>query len=341
MPAGALTVANTVQVWSDLTRLAPVVWRNGAMIATEEVQKVMDLVDVDALDQFNRDYSAISDSGFGTVTQEGADYTARFINQYDRLSLTVVKRTDMKIITEDLVEGNKYPEIGRMLTDLGGSLFRTRARDVTHVNFTFAGSTSYTDAQGNSITNAVAKGSTAVVADTHTLADGSNLDNNQSDTPIGESTLRSLENLTVDFPDENGNLTTWGLGGKVLVIPMDVAMEHAAIRLSSQEWNYNSASRDINVFSDNQAHGGAYSYVELRYLATLASGKTDTTKKKYYFALDRKYAKENMIFGDRLAPQMLSPLTDIYNRGMIYGSRTWYDIGTVAAHHIAGCLASA
>ncbi len=341
MPAGSATFANTAAVWTDLTRLAPVVWRSGAMIATEEVQKVMDLVDVDALDQFNRDYSAVSDSGFGKVTAEGADYQARFINQYDRLSLTVVKRTDMKIITEDLVEGNKYPEIGRMLTDLGGSLFRTRARDVTHVNFTFGFSTSYTDAEGNTITNSVAKASYANFADAHTLADGSNLDNNQADVAIGESTLRTLENLTVDFPDENGNLTTWGLGGKVIVIPMDVAMEHAAIRLSSQEWNYNSASRDINVFSDPQAHGGAYSYVMLRYLATLATGKTDTSKKKYYFIIDRKYMKENCIFGDRLSPEMLPPLTDIYNRGMIYGSRTWYDIGSVAAHHGAGCPASA
>src|SRR3990167_7095112 len=158
MAAGAITTANTTNVWADLTKLSPMVWVEGARVAVEEIQPIMDLYDVDPLDEFNKDYGSIADSGFGHVIDEGADYQADFNNQGDTLSLSVIKRGAMFTITEDLVDGNKYREIRIGMQDLGGRLFSSRARDDTHVGFTFAFSSSYTDADGRTVTStAIAK----------------------------------------------------------------------------------------------------------------------------------------------------------------------------------------
>lgn len=329
MPAGTQTGFNSAAVWNDLVKLSPMVWMQGAQTAVEQTQQVMDLYLVDQLDQFNRDYSYIADSGFGKVVVEGADYTTRTINQGDTLSVSVVKRGDAATITEDLVDGLKYREIQKKLTNLGAALFRTRARDATQVNYSFSFSASFTDAEGNAVTNAIAKGSEAIYADTHTMGDGSTFDNLQgTPSPIGESTLRSLQDLTVDFYDENGlPVTTWGIGGDlVLWTSTDVSVDHAAYRLTSQDWNYNSANRDISTFK------GVYRHVKLPYLATNASGTRDTTKEKYYGILDLQYAKDGLIFANHTLPTPDGPFTDMYNGGMLWRSKTRYDIGSIYAH---------
>lgn len=336
-----MTTANTTQVWNDLVKLAPMVWVEGARVAVEEIQPVMDLYDVDPLDEFNRDYGSIASSGFGHSMDEGADYQARFNNQGDTLSLSVIKRGDMFTITEDLVDGNKYREIRMGMEDLGGSLYRTRARDATHVGFTFSFASSYNDADGRPMSNGIAKGSEPIFDDTHAMADGSNTDNELADTAIGEVGLRNLEDLTVDFNDENGIPVSWGLGGKVLVHSTDVGMQHAGLRLTTQEWQYQSAQRDINPFSDQRAHGGAYTQLPLHYLATTALGQRDSTKDKYYFIVDRRYAKRCMIFGDHTNPTPMGPFRDIYNAGHLWQSKSRYDIGVLYAHHAAGCAATA
>lgn len=341
MAAGLQTTSNNASIWSDLTRLAPMVWVEGARVAVEELQPVMDLYDVDTLNEFNREYSSIAESGFGAVITDGADYQAGTNNQGDNLLLTVVKRGSMFSITEDLVDGNKYREIRLGLEDLGGRLFRSRARDATHVGFTFAFSSSYTDADGRTVTStAIAKGSEPIFDDTHTMADGSTFDNELADTPISESALRNLEDLTVDFVDENGQLVSWGLGGKVLVTGLDVGMQHAGLRLTVQPWQYQNSNRDINPFSDQRAHGGAYSHLPLFYLSTTAVGARDTTKDKYYFVLDRTRAKRCMIFANHTNPTPMGPFRDIYNAGHLWQSKTRYDLGVLYAHHGAGCPAT-
>lgn len=341
MPAGAQTTANTAAVWTDLVRLAPMVWVEGARLAVSEIQPIMDLYDVDPLDEFNREYSSIADSGFGHNMDEGSDYQGDFNNQGDNMMLTAVKRGSMFTITEDLIDGNKYREVRIGMQSLGGRLFRTRARDATHVGFTFAFSAGFTDADGKPIANGIAKGSEPIFDDTHGMADGSNVDNELADTPVGEPGIRNLEDLTVDFSDENGNLVSWGLGGKVLVTSMDVGMQHASLRLTSQPWKYNSTERDINPFSDQRAHGGAYTHLPLTYLDTLADGKRDSTKSKNYFIVDRERAKNAMIFGNHTNPTPMGPFRDIYNAGHLWQSKTRYDIGVLYAHHAAGCPATA
>jgi len=329
MPAGSQTGFNSAAVWNDLVKLSPMVWMQGAQSALSAVQPVMDLYETDQLDQFNRDYSYIADSGFGKVIAEGADYSTRVINQGDTLSLTAVKRGDAATITEDLVDGNKYREIGKKLTNLGAALFRKRALDATQVGFTFSFSTSYTDAEGNTVTIGPSKNGEALYADVHTMGDGSTFDNLQNTpSPLGESTLRTMQALTVDFLDENGlPVTLWGTSGDlVLWTGSDTSMDHAAYRLCTQDWNYQSQNRDISTFK------GVFRHVKLAYLPTMATGARDATKTKYYGILDMALMKDGALFANHTSPTPDGPFTDIYNGGMLWRSKTRYDIGFIYAH---------
>lgn len=335
MSAGAITSANTTVVLSDLTKLSPMIWMQGAQVAIQqELQPVLDIYGSDTLDQFNRDYSYFAKSGFGSKVDEGADYPSFTNNQGDSLSLTVVKRGAAFTITEDLIDGNKYREIRLGMNDLGERLFRTMARDATHGAFTFGFSSSYTDADGKTVTNAVAKGSEAVFADTHTMADGSTFDNNLADVAIGEANLRSLQDLTTGFIDENGQKVVWGHGQKILVTSDDAGMQHAATRLTMQDWNFSSTNRDMNVFK------GVFRHVTLHYVNTLASGAIDTTKDKYYYILDQALCNDSMVFGIHTRPVPAGPFEDMFNGGMMWRSKTRYDLGTIYAHLGSACPAT-
>jgi len=311
------------------------VWLEGARVALQEVRPVLDLYDNDSLDQFNRDYGAIASSGFGKHLVEGQDYQVRVNNQEDTLSLTAVKRGDAFTITEDLVDGNKYREIKLGMEDLGGALFRTRARDATHVGFTFGLSSSYTDSEGYSITNAIAKGSEPIFDDTHTMATGATADNELADTALGETAVRNLQDLTTGFIDENGLRLPWGSRGtKYLVHTNDVPNTHQAMKLTEQEFNLASASRDLNLFK------GQYQRVPLFYLNTTATGAVDSTKDKYYFILDSNYMQQKAILGIHTQPTPRGPFEDTWNGGMVWRSKTRYDIGFQAYYVGAGCPAT-
>jgi len=336
MPAGSQTVSNSASVWTDLTKLSPMVWLNAARVTAEEVQPVMDIWDVDPLNQFNRDYSTVARGGFGKVIQEGQDYVVKVHNQGDTLGLTAVKRGDAYTITEDLLDGNKYREIEIGMRDLGSTLFKTRARDATHHLFTFGFSTSYTDAEGNTVTNGIANASTeAIFADTHTMADGSTYDNNLADAALGETNLRNLHDLTTAFIDEDGYRVPWGgMTEKILVTSNDVPINHTADRMTTQPWEIDSTDRNKNIFA------GQFRHLPLFFLNTTATPAIDSTKDKYYYILDQGIMKDLAVFGDHQKPTLTGPFEDMFNGGMLWRAKTRFDKGVQAAHVGAGCPAT-
>lgn len=307
------------------------------MVATQrELQPLLDIYFNDQLDQFNRDYSYIAKSGFSNKVDEGADYTVFTQNQGDNMSLTTVKRGAAFTVTEDLIVANKYREALESMRDLGARMFRGIALDATHVLFTQGFSASYTDRDGKTVTNSIAKTASGepIFDDTHTMADGSTFDNELAAATIGESNLRALQDLTTTFVDENGQLVVWGRGPKILVTGIDAGMNHAAQRLTEQEWNYNSTNRDMNVFK------GTYRHLPLAYLATGVAGGVSTTEQYYYYILDQELSRDSAILGVRQAPKLHDPQEDIYNGGIIWRSNAWYDLGVLYAHLGAGCPAT-
>lgn len=316
------TIANTTVTWDDLVQLSPVLWFRGASVEMAHVQPAMDIWQLEQMDQFNRDFSVIARSGFSNRIPEGADYPEYLTNQGDTLSMTVVKRGKAFTITEDLLDGNKYRDIRLGMEDLGSTIIRGIGLDQSHFLLSFAFSSSFTDRDGNTVTNAVAKGSEALFANTHTMAEASTFDNLVGAVPLNESNLRAGEDLTVNFLDENGfpvaTITN------LLCTTRDYTNNHMAMRLfsSKQQFQQDAAERNINVYANQ------YRHIPLFYAATLASGKTDTTNKnKYWCAYSSELMKDAAIYALHTAPTPAGPFEDPYNGGMLWRSKARYDLG--------------
>lgn len=313
---------NTTISWADLVKLSPMMWFNGASAEMDEIQGGSDLFALENMDQFNKDFSVIARSGFSHKVPQGGDYPDYLQNQGDTLSLSVLKRGNAFTITEDLLDGNKYRDIRLGMEDLGASLFRGIGLDQAHFLLTFAFSSTYTDRDGQTVSNGIAKGSEALFADTHTMEDGSTFDNLLGALPLNEPNLRGGEDLSVDFKDENGFPVSFK--GDLLVYTRDHTNRHMSTRLFSpmQQFQQDAAERNINVYQN------AYRPVSLFYGATLASGKTDTTNKaKYWAGYSSKLLKDGAIYGLHTAPLPAGPFQDPYNGGMLWRSKCRYDIG--------------
>ena len=335
MPAGAVTPDNTATVWTDFTKLSPIVWLDEVRLQMEIIQPALDLYDYDKLDQFNKDYSGVASGGFGNVMDEGEDYTVTTHNQEDNMSVSVRQRGAAYQITERLLLGNKYSDVESGMRDTGRRLVKTRGRDAMQHAFTFGFSSSFTDAEGNTVTNGIANQSTeAIFANTHTMATGETYDNLGATDALGETTLKTLTDLTPDFIDEDGFPVTWGTGAKTLLVSDDVPIVFTARRLTTQEFEIDSAERNINLFPD------LYKMMSNAFLDTLASGKKDSAKDKYYFILDRQILNEKAKFSDFLQPTLSGPFEDNQNGGMLWRSKTLYDIGVHVAHIGAGAPAT-
>ena len=325
----SITVTNSTIQWNDLVKLSPMVWATGAQVALEEARQVMELFDEEQLDQFYRDYSYIARSGFSNKIDEAADYPLLNNNQGDTMSMQVRKRGKAFTITEDLMDGNKYRDIRLGLEDLGGTLFRGLALDQTHQILTFAFSSTMTDRDGKTVNVGIAKGSSeAIYAATHTMTSGATFAN-LATSALNEPDLRAEEDLTVNFVDQNGIPISWlTVSSGILLTTTDRTNTHAAQRLVSplQEWQQDTANRNINVFK------GMYRHVSAHYGATNATGTRDTTKIKYHAILDEKYLRDAALYANFMKPTPRGPFEDHHNGGMLWRSKAWYDIGILYAH---------
>jgi hypothetical protein len=282
----------------------------------------MDLWNLEPMSEFNADFSVIPRSGFSHTITENADYPEHLQNQGDTLSMAVQKRGVSYTITEDLMDGNKYRDIKLGMNDLGTSIIRGIALDMAHFLLSFGFSSSFTDRDGLTKSNGIVKGSEALYANTHTMEDGSTFDNLVGAVPLSEPNLRTGEDLSVDFLDENGFPVTWE--GNILGTTLDKTNAHAAERLFSnlQQFQQDAAERNINVYKN------MYRHVDLHYAATLASGKTDTTNKgKYWCALSSELLADAALYGLHTAPTPRGPFEDPFNGGMLWRSKARYDLG--------------
>ena len=317
---------NSTSQWVALTQLSPIVWRKAAVMKMAQINPVVDLWDEDVVDQFNRDYSVVAASGFSSVISEGENYPTLLNSKGDTMTLSVRKYGKSFSMTEDLVDGNKYREIEIGMGDLANVIVRGLGLDLTHFLLTFAFSTSYTDRQGNTVTNGIARASTeAVFANTHTMDDGSTYDNLNGTLPLNEANLRTGLNLTPSFLDENGQKASWGMGQKVLCTTDDQPNVQNATRLTTQEFALNDANRDINTYR------GLFRHVVLHYGQTSAAGAIDTTVGKYWSVLDMDSMKQNAILATHTRPTLAEPGKDIHNRSVVWTSKARYDLGILAS----------
>ena len=326
MPSPLLNPITRGQL-ADVARNALISWHKGAEMAQDKIMGVRNLFWEKAADGYTEEHSSFVESGFSKKTGEGEDYALVTDTQGDTMTLTQIKRSVRRVITEDLIKFNKYPEIDRKLRNVGGKLWRGYALDLTH-RFTFAFDTSYTDRDGESVTT-TGGDTAAMCANTHTMNDGSTFDNLLSGR-LSESTLEDAEDLGVAVVDHNGELVTPDYN--LLITGPQGATKHVAQRLIGQPMQLDTDQHNMSVYQ------GKYQHVILPYLDTTAVGAKNTAKSRFWFIVDSNLMKNdgNLAVAVAEYPDPEAPTKDPDNNNLTFKAKMWYDIALLDSSCIVG-----
>jgi len=329
MPTQLLNPYNLGQL-NDLVKIGIVNWHEGASMSIPKTLAVRSLFYEKSAPELSEAHAGFNESGFSHVTGDNEDYALVSDTEGDTITLTQVKRTARRKITEDLIEFNKYAQIGALLRKTGTKLWRGYALDLTH-KFTFAFDTSYTDRDGRTVST-VGGDAAAMCADTHTLNNGDTYDNKLV-ARLSESSLEDAEDLGAAMVDQNGELVAPEF--TALVTGQHAGTRHQAMRLSKQNLQVGSDLNDINPYQ------GVYRHVMLPYLDTTAAGAKNTAKSRYWFIVDENLAKADgqLISSIRTMPDPEAPTVDPNNNSIQFKAKMRYDIGHLDGHFVVGSAA--
>jgi hypothetical protein len=329
MPTLLLNPYNQGQL-PALFQLGLIQWHNGAQMALPKTVAVRSLFFEKSAEQYTEEHAGFSESGFSHVTTDGEDYAFTSDTEGDHITLTQVKRTVRRKITEDLIEFNRYPKIASLLRKTGTKLWRGYALDLSH-RFTFAFDTSMTDRDGRVVTMTGGDGA-ALCADTHTLNNGDTYDNKLV-ARLSESALEDAEDLGAAMVDQNGEQVNPSF--TTLVTANHAATRHMAERLTGQAKQVGTDLNDMNPYSGKLRH------VVVPYLDSTASGAKNTAKSRYWFLIDESLSKgdEQLISSVRTMPTEEMPTVDPNNNSVQFKGKMRYDIGHLDAHWIVGSAA--
>lgn len=327
MPAPLSNPISSGQI-DDLRRNALITWHKGAEMAEQETLAVRSLFDEHAANgKYTEEHSSFSTSGFSSKSGDGEDYVLTTDTQGDTMILTQQKRTVRRIITEDMIRWNKYPQIKSLLMGGSSKLWMGYALDLAH-RFTFAFDTAYTDRDGETVST-IGGDAAALCAATHTMNDGSTFDNLIS-ARLSESSLEDAQDQGNAVVDHNGQLVMPRFD--ILLTGTQKSTSHMADRLTTQPWQVDSDFRNQNVYA------GTLRHVELPFLDTTAAGAKYSAKSRFWFLLDTRLAKTlgHLSVSVDQFPDPEVPTYDPDNNNMTFKAKMYYDINHLDASFVQG-----
>lgn len=269
---------------------------------------------------------------FARFKAEGEDAAkSRIIKGYSKTGY--IRRFAAEVdITWEAREQGKNQEVITRLTNLSTFGPQRMALDMTHQGFTFAGSTAYTDMDGESVD--VSMGDTlASASSVHTLTGSSDtyttvVTGNPVFSQGGFEVAQEVAN--VNIKDNFGNLRT--LDFNTVVIHKDPATIRAARQLQHSTADITQNNPGVlNTYKD------MFRLVILPRLATTAAGAYDSTKKKqwHYVAAGQWQAYFSLFEAPNLkVPMTMNAGEDIHNDDWTFGVRLSYMILLVSAKGI-------
>jgi hypothetical protein len=270
---------------------------------------------------------------FASFVPEGQNARAAAF-QYGYEKDLQVRRYGLDIgITRLMRIGNKNPEIISSVVNLSRSINEGLELDLTHF-LTFGTSTSYVDRDGNTRDISTADG-LALFSASHTLS-GSALtySNIVSGNPaFSKGSLETMERLIMEQTYDN-------LGQKL-------AMKFDLIWCGDDSVTNNRIDEELGATADTTSSNAGtinvnnrkYRKVKLPYLATLATGAVDTTKRRYWGIACSEYTSLNCRMLEK--PYLKTPQDG--NNGEEFSSENWqyasrgsYGLAVVDAMWIKG-----
>ena len=332
------TLLSTISLseMTDLVRKEWVMLREGSM------QNARQLFISDQIGSGNgstKRYDEVDVETYADAKAEGTDSTKAKVGVgYNK---TMVARTFSKEvdITLEMRNDNRYAEVGTYITNLGKFCDARQDLDLTH-RFTFAGDTSYTDRNGETVSTTVGDG-LALVSASHTLAFSATTFSNLvagapafSESALESALLLAATNIYSNFGEKRT------LRFNKIVTGDDPTTIRTVRQLLQSTADVDAVQSGIvNVYN------GRFEHVILPDLATSAAGAYNSAKKRYWFLVAAGQGMNGWqaFVGQWIAPTLLTPSDsnagmDIHNYNWTYSAYCRYGIVTVSPKGLIGSL---
>lgn len=251
------------------------------------------------------------------------------------------KRIALEIdITQEMLDENRYPEVGALITNLSWFCPQRIELDMTH-RFTFCNSTSYTDMDGDIIDLTTGDG-LSVANSAHTLKYSAlTYSNRVSGDPLfSRGALEAAELLTV-----SNILSNFG-ERRVINFNTIVSSDDPNTCNTIKQFLRSTTDVDQNNPGVINPYFGKYQHCVLPYLATTAVQAYDSTKKHWWFLVACGLGANGWqsYYAEWEAAHLQSPdneqsnLVDGHRDIWSYGTRAGYGLGVVSGRgFIASC----
>jgi hypothetical protein len=250
---------------------------------------------------------------------------------YEKLA-TLVRRGSDAIITWELRNRGKYPEINKELTDMSKTVPERMELDLSH-RFSFGTATSYVDMDGVSVDISVGDG-LALFATAHTVRASSQTYRNRlaNNPQLSRGAMENMENLIATQTFNQFGQKQAGGDFDTLWVTDDPTTANTAMELMQSTARIDAPNAGVvNTYK------AKYNVVVLPLIATDAMGVQDSTKSKYwgiastslssaYFAIEQEPTMNHPAIGNNAE--------DVSTEDWTYTARGSYSICIVSGKWI-------
>lgn len=329
---------------TSLSEFSDLVRRNWVFTRENIVRNAKQLFIVDAVGAgqgSSKRYNEVDVETYADAKSEGADSTKSKVGvgyAMDMSARTFSKEVD---ITLEMRNDNRYAEVGSYLTNLAEFCDNRQDLDLTH-RLTFAGDTSYTDRNGETVTTEVGDG-LALISTVHTLAfSATTFSNSVSGAPaFSESSLESALLLGATQIYSN-----FGEKRQMRFNTIVTGDDPSTVRTVRQVLQ---STADVDAAQSGvvNVYQGKFNHVILPNLATTAAGAYNSAKRRYWFLVAAGQGMNGWqaYLGEWIAPTLLTPSNDnsgmdIHNYNWTYSAYARWGIVTVSPKGLIGSLVS-
>ena len=323
----------TTSQFNDLVKNAKVKWREGYDMVASAARE---LYDVYSVSEMTSEHSQIDGPGFATRKNQGDRYVVGSPQQGYSITLSQLRIGLMEEVTWEMRKFDKYREIERKMRNLGESTAQRMELDLTHqFTFALAGSTSYTNQDGETVYCTVGDG-LSIFSTVHKITGSSSTFANKITAAFSRAGLEAAEQLFTKMFNNSGVKVV--VKPNTIITGDDPATVNAVSEFLKSQNAPDTAEGATNVYKNK------YKHLVLPYLATDASGAYDSTKAGYWMLADTMHTdaicevSENPTF---TAPKIGGNGEDFETDGWKFKSSACYDIGVLDPKWIVGSDATA
>lgn len=269
---------NTITL-SDFVALAKTIWMKskGSLIQHARSSGLFVEDPVPQNSGNTRQYSEIDLEEYAKVKGQSDQAARAKVQQGYNKTLTLYRVAVDIGISYEMRSQNKYVDVTRRLTNLGGLAENRMDLDLTH-RLTFGTATSYTDMDGRTVDTTVGDEVLALFGTAHTLRGSATTFRNRlaNNPQLSKGALEGMERLVVE--------ETYNQHGEKVSVPFDILWtsdDPNTVNVAREYLQSTAAVEAVNNGVVN-VYKGKYKHVILPRLATNATGGVNADKRRYW-----------------------------------------------------------